>query len=159
MKCILSKGRLEDYIGNALITFVYQNENRSRGILKKIVDESINSGKFSGEKNEIFQVFPCPQLRAGRLIIVGLGKRGKANLDTIRQAAAIAIKIVRKLNKVAYLPIDDSRKTLAPVIEGALLGSYRFDRLKAEKKESELDEISFFSDARSIDQTFIDRIN
>lgn len=118
----------------------------------------MKSGRFIGEKNELFQVFPCDDLKSGRLIIVGLGKRSIADLDSVRKAAGVAIKTVRKLKRVAFAPIDDSRKTLSPIVEGALLGSYRFDILKTAKKKFELNKISFFSGAPGIGQVQIDRV-
>ncbi|MEE9555061.1 MAG: leucyl aminopeptidase [candidate division Zixibacteria bacterium] len=158
MNCKLGKGRIEDYSGDALIAFVYQNENRYKGALKGVIDNAVKSGRFSGEKNELFQVFPCGDIKSGRLIIVGLGKKSKADLDSFRKAAGVAIKAVRKLNKAAFAPIDNSRKTLAPIIEGALLGSYRFDILKTTKKKLVLTEIAFFSDSTGIGQAHIDRV-
>lgn len=158
MNCRLGKGRPEDYAGDAIIALVYQGENRYRGVVKKIIDDAMERGHFSGEPNELFQVFPCDSLKAGRLIIAGLGKREKADFDSIRRAAAGAVRTVRKLKKAAYLPFDNSRQTLSPIIEGALLGNYRFDTLKADKKKIELVEISFFSGAPGISQTDIDRV-
>lgn len=158
MKCTLAKGRIEDYPGDVVIALCFQAGNRYKGPLKKAIDLAFDSGRFSGDKNELFQLFPCEDLKSGRLILVGLGKRDKSDPDTIRKASATAAKSVRRLGKGAFAPLDDSRKTLSPIIEGALLGNYRFDQLRAEKKPMELSEIAVFSETPGITQNVVDRI-
>jgi len=158
LNCRLAKGRFEDYAGEASIAFVYKNENRHIGALKKIIDRAANSAGFNGDKHEIFQVYPCDDLKSGRLIIAGLGEREKADHDTVRRAVGATVKSVRRLKRIAFAPLDDSRLTIPALIEGVMLGCYRFDTFKSAAKKFELDDVSFFSASRSMTQAHIDRV-
>jgi len=144
MECKLAKGKVEEYSGEALIAPLYEDGPRIKGRLSDVIRKAFDIGAFKAEKNEIFQVFPCDDVKAGRLILVGLGKKKKSSLENIRKAAGTAIRAVQSLKRIAFLPVDNPRDTIPALVEGAILGNYRFDQLKFEKKEIKLEEISFF---------------
>lgn len=141
----ITREKIEEYSGDTLILLQYQDGPSIKGILSGSVKKAFDIGSFKAEKNEIFQVFPCEGIKAGRLILVGLGERKKASIEDIRKAAGSAIRTVQKLKRVAFLPVDNPRDTIPALAEGAILGNYRFDNLKSEKKEINLKEISFFT--------------
>ena len=157
MNCKIEKGRFEEYSGDALIALLYEDDNYFKGTLGGLVRKAAKQGHFKATEGELFQIYPCDSIKAGRLILVGLGNKEKAYLDTLRRAAAVVIKTVSNLKKVAFLPVGKPRETLAPLVQGALLGNYRFDRLKSDKKKIRLAEISFFMGASRIDQRVIAR--
>lgn len=145
MECRLAKEKMEEYSGNALIVLQYEDGSPVRGKLAGVIETAYKKGRFKAEKNEIFQIFPCPEIKSDRLILVGLGKKRKTTLEDIRKAAGTVIKTVQNLKRVAFLPVDNPKETIPVLAEGVILGNYRFDRLKSEKKEIELKEISFFA--------------
>ena len=157
MNCRVVKGRFEEYVGDALIALLYQGDNYFREPLGALINKAAKQGRFRAEEGELFQIYPCDNLKAGRLILVGLGRKETADLDTLRRAAATVIKTVHNLKNVAFLPVGKPGKTLAPLVEGALLGSYRFDRLKSDKKRINLAGISFFTGTARIDQSVVTR--
>ena len=157
MNCKIEKGRREEYSGDALIALLYQDDIYFKGTLGGLVRKAAKQGHFKASEGELFQIYPCDSIKAGRLILVGLGYKEKADLDTLRKATAVVIKTVCNLKKIAFLPVGKPRETLAPLVEGALLGNYRFDRLKSDKKKINLAEISFFMGASRIDQSVIAR--
>jgi len=155
---MIGKGRVEDYQGDALIAFVFQNENNQKGVLKKLIDQAMDSGHFVGERSELFQIFPCESLKANRLIIVGLGKKEKFETDIIRKAAAEAAKSVRRLKKAAFASFDNSSESFSAIIEGSILANYRFDRLKSEKKKIDLAELTYFTGSAKLDDRFVNKV-
>jgi len=140
----ITREKIEKYSGDALILLRYQDGPSIKGVLSDNINKAIDVGLFKAEKDEIFQVFPCEGIKASRLILVGLGKKKKTSKENIRRAAGAVIRTVRKLKRVAFLPVDNPRDTIPALVEGAILGNYRFDRLKSDKKEINLNEISFF---------------
>jgi leucyl aminopeptidase len=144
MEFKIARERIEEYSGDALILLLQQDGPSIKGVLSDIVKKAYSVGSFKAEKKEIFQVFPCDGIKAGRLILVGLGKKKKSSIEDIRKAAGSAIRTVQKLKRVAFLPVGNPKDTIPALAEGVILGNYRFDSLKSDKKEMNLKEISFF---------------
>jgi leucyl aminopeptidase len=71
----------------------------------------------------------------GRVLVVGLGKREKADAERIRLAAAVAAKEAVRLEATALawaLPAsDDDEATAAALVTGTILAEYRFDRFQS----------------------------
>ena len=68
-----------------------------------------------------------------RWIAVGLGKRDALDAETARQSSATALAFAAELGTktVCWAPPPDiGRRELAGLVEGAVLGAYRFDRYK-----------------------------
>ncbi len=155
MECRIAKGKYEDLKSDAFISLQYQDGPGPNGYLGNLVKSAYKSGHFKGLSGEIFQIYPLEKARAPRLILVGMGKREKSSPENIRKAAGMAVKIVRKLRSAAFLPVDDPTETIEPLIDGAILGNYRFDRLKSEKDESKLKTIYFFVDSAKINDSLV----
>jgi leucyl aminopeptidase len=145
MEFKIARERIEEYSGDALILLLQQDGPSIKGVLSDIVKKAYSVGSFKAEKKEIFQIFPCDGIKAGRLILVGLGKKKKSSIEDIRKAAGSVIRTVQKLKKVAFLPVGDPKDSIPALAEGAILGNYRFDNLKSDKKEINLKEVSFFT--------------
>ncbi len=150
MRCVIGKGRVEEYSGDALISLIYENGSVPKGPYAKIVSTAIEGGHFKASFGELFQIYPCDSIKSKRLILVGLGKKGKQVSENIRKAAAVAIKNVQNLKRVAFLPVDNPRESLGLLVDGVILGNYRFDTLKSDKKEIKITEVSFFTGSTKI---------
>jgi len=74
--------------------------------------------------------------RPRRLLVVGLGKREKADAERVRLAAAVATQEATKLDTASLawlLPeSDDDEATAAALVTGTILAAYRFDRFKSD---------------------------
>lgn len=149
MNCRIEEGRLEDYSGDALVIFVYQDKKRITGPAAKLIEVAVKAGHFSAKAEEVFQIYPCPEIKAERMILVGLGKRDDAGPETLRRAAAVAAKAASNARKIAMISPERTSRFVSPLVEGCLLGTYRFDRLKSSKDESRISEISFFAGPRA----------
>src|SRR4051795_9177481 len=77
-------------------------------------------------------------VRARRLAVVGLGKRPTADAESVRNAAGAAVRSLagvrgRTLAFVLdWLPVEADVAARC-VVDGAVIGSYRFDRFKTSK--------------------------
>ncbi len=103
-----------------------------------LVSRALATEKFEGKPGQISYLFTNGKLPAGRVMVVGLGARGKAEAETVRRAAAGAARRARDLgaSRVAmYLPAAglSARERAQATVEGALLGTYRFDKYLKEK--------------------------
>ena len=106
------------------------------------ITELIANGDFSGKASEIAVIYPRGAINARRVILVGLGKRDEFDLETVRKAAAFAIKRARDQNaknvativhggSVSGIDIADAAQA---TVEGSILALYRY-RAKKQKDE------------------------
>ncbi len=106
------------------------------GALSKLVQ----SKEFEGKANEVLLYHTQGKVAVKRLVLVGLGKKNDVTIETIRQAMGSAAKRVRQA-KVGSFSV--SLPTVMPggmswievtqaMVEGAILGSYRFTVYRSE---------------------------
>ncbi len=96
--------------------------------------ELLAQAGFKGEAEQL-----CT-LHERRLIVCGIGE---ISSETLRAAMASAIRAVMGYNYRSLKASPHSVELFAPLIEGSILGSYRFDTYKSEPKPSALTEILF----------------
>jgi leucyl aminopeptidase len=100
----------------------------------------IESGEAKGKLRRVTVAHPAGDGPA-RLIAVGLGKRDEFDAERARIAAAVAMGRAREAGsrKAAFvLPEAGDPATVARgLVEGALLGAYRFERYKSSKDDSD----------------------
>lgn len=102
---------------------------------------------FSGEKNELALFHGHPDLDVPRVLAVGLGPRETVTLDVIRGAAAVGLARCRALGlEGALLPAGQfsrlpggSGRLVEEAVCGALLGLYRFLRLRTPREDDKPD--------------------
>jgi leucyl aminopeptidase len=114
-------------------------------------EESGNLRDFSGETNELTVRYDGDSAQ----ISVGLGALKECTADTLRAAAAIAIRKVHDLKRSEVSVIVPENQpagesSAAAVIEGTLLGNYRFIKYKSEPPTS-LDAIEFVGEKRDLE--------
>jgi leucyl aminopeptidase len=94
-----------------------------------------------GRHGEAFSVPTLGRLKAGTVLLVGLGPKGEADADQIRRAAGkIAGRIGRYRRVAATLtqPAGGGREDgIQAFVEGILLGGYRFERYKANSSDED----------------------
>jgi leucyl aminopeptidase len=103
--------------------------------------------EFLGKAGQTLALRTLGKLRADRLLLLGLGKRdgaeaalARTGFEPLRLAAGDAARLAQKggARRLAFavprLPGQTAQEARA-VVEGALLGAYRFDRYKTEEKK------------------------
>ena len=102
---------------------------------------------FRGEPGEALCVPTSGTLKAGQLLLVGVGALEELTGEGLRRAAGVAARNVGNAATVSVaLPATDAAQVRA-VVEGFLSGSYRFRGRRSKKPEDEgVGEVSFLSD-------------
>ncbi|GAM11220.1 putative cytosol aminopeptidase [Geobacter sp. OR-1] len=125
-------GCFEDVDGTDLL------ERLDRG-LNGVLSFLRQQKEFSGELNKVKELNTLGQMPAERVVLVGLGKRRELTAERVRQSAGTASRTLNQLGVsscLATLPqIEGGDRFAGAVVEGMMLGSYRFDVYRTEPKE------------------------
>jgi leucyl aminopeptidase len=103
-------------------------------------------GDFTGKPKTHALLYSDGEIEAQRVLLLGLGERKKATLDTIRRAAAAAASRavdlkVRRISLALHRACDDDFPAAAlgrAMAEGTYLGSYRYDEYLSENGNGRL---------------------
>src|SRR5262249_19095720 len=107
------------------------------GLLSRV----LKSEKFEGKSGQMSYFHTNGAVPAERVIVVGLGsrkpgQRGRVDAEPIRRATASAVRRARDLGAstvAIFMPALSARERAQAIAEGALLGTYRFDKYLKEK--------------------------
>jgi leucyl aminopeptidase len=110
------------------------------------IQKLLNLGDFKAKERTSAVIYGNEKVAAKRILLIGLGEKDKATLDTIRNAAAnVAKKAVELKAGTLALAMHiafDSRFDLSSVGraygEGTYFGSYRYDEYITESKNGRL---------------------
>jgi leucyl aminopeptidase len=106
--------------------------------LEGAISDLIAAGDFRGKKGEIALFYPRGAIPARRVIVVGLGPQDAFGLNEVRWAAAAAARKARDLGVASFSSIVHgagaggfgTEAAAQAVVEGTILGLYRFTELK-----------------------------
>lgn len=96
------------------------------------VADLLEPSDFAGKPKQTLLLYPRNAVAPRRLLLVGLGKRDEVNVESMRQAGAIAVKEAQKLHVPAVTVGVHGDSPLAPELaaqsfaEGMELGAYRY---------------------------------
>lgn len=107
------------------------------------IERMIKLGDFKGKEGASEIVYGNANIGAKRVLLVGLGEKKKATLDTIRRASALAAnRAVTMKAKSMSLAIHrafgerfSTDKMGQAITEGAYFGSYRYDEFVTENND------------------------
>ncbi len=130
------------YAGPALVVGVVAGDAPLDGPVASVdaaLDGTISRLRENGELSSlgdmaVLQTFG--RLPSGRVIVVGLGDAAKLTVAGLRRAAAIAARTVGKAHLEGYASTVYGHQALSPrdatqaIVEGSLLGLYRFARYR-----------------------------
>ncbi|MBM3220001.1 MAG: leucyl aminopeptidase [Candidatus Rokubacteria bacterium] len=96
--------------------------------------------KFQGKPGAVTHLHVADGFGASRIVVTGLGSRTEMAAEMVRRAAAAGVRRARDLGArtVALDVLGDrlpARERAHAAVEGAVLGTYVFDRYKREKSE------------------------
>ena len=147
---------------DAIVVGVYAEEKPLREPAARLDEASggaladvLQAEKFGAKVGQVTHVHTNGRLPARRVVVVGLGKRAETTAEALRRAAAAGLRRARDLGARAVtvevlgdrLPV---RQRAQAVVEGAILGTYTFDRYKREKNDKVVAELVVLSpDGRS----------
>ncbi len=107
--------------------------------------------KFDGSIGKTLVVPTLGKLHTDYVVLVGAGSKKKADLDTARRVAANIVRFAKNLNadkiqidvKDFTSGIKGKEEDIAQaVVEGAILGQYKFDKYKTKKDDFKVKQIT-----------------
>jgi leucyl aminopeptidase len=134
---LLAIGCFEDQVGELL-----QLQPLDR-LLDGQLFPLINAEKFKGKAEQCLLLHSLGRLGVARLGLLGLGRREDFQVPDTRRFAAEAVQLGLRCSAsslvVALPPLDPSalERAVQFLVEGALLGAYRFERYKSKENASE----------------------
>jgi len=153
MKVALVTKALGDVDADVLVVGLQAEEKRLPEPLARLnrevggqMAEVFAAERFQGKTGQLTHFYTAGRLPAKRVMIVGLGARESVTAETIRRAASSALRRSRDLGArtVAIEVLGDrlpGQQAAQAVVEGAILGTYTFDRYKKEKTEKFVEEL------------------
>lgn len=137
-----------------LIAFAFEKEAFPAALpqQKNLIADAANEG-FKAKENSICVLHPKSGSPARTVILAGLGERKNVSNETLRRAAAAAVKRAQSLQAKAVsilLPqaLGDPRREAQVTGEGAGLAAYRFDKYKSERKDPQVKEAVLIAPAK-----------
>jgi leucyl aminopeptidase len=118
--------------------------------LKKAANFVLSSGEFKAEANETLLLHAPEDLKAARLLIVGLGKAEKATPHDLRKAAGTAVRFakprgIRSLAIVAPGSAFDTQFAIRALTEGAIVGDFDSDTYRTDRKDRSVETVSILA--------------
>jgi leucyl aminopeptidase len=119
--------------------------------LEGTISQLVTTGEIKGKLNEITVIHTLEKLPAGRITVIGLGKKEQLTDDKVRAAIAEACRSLQRrgVKTAATIPLGAGTRNItwqssAQVItEGTLLGLYTFRKhISKEPETSELNQLS-----------------
>jgi leucyl aminopeptidase len=157
MQVHVNHGQIQESQADTLIVNLFEGVADPAGATGAVdramggaVHDLIDGGDFTGKAGEVAVLYSRGTIPARRVVVVGLGKPDKFNLEGVRRAAAAAIKRAAELNakEVASIihgagigGLELAGATQATV-EGTLLAGYRF---AAQKQKEPANEVAKFT--------------
>jgi leucyl aminopeptidase len=149
MNVTVKQGQIEREPAEVLVLTHFEGDERLNGAAAA-VDRALNgqlrdllkSGEFEGKLNQAVLVHTQGRIPAKRVLVVGLGKKKEARVDSVRQAMGTAVKRVRQAGAASFvsglhgdtLPRTSTTDLAQALIEGAVLGTYQFTEYLSDKK-------------------------
>ncbi|OGL61596.1 hypothetical protein A3C09_00820 [Candidatus Uhrbacteria bacterium RIFCSPHIGHO2_02_FULL_47_44] len=148
MEIRIKKSDLVSETSDVLVLGVYQDKQsfehsasskKIDELLEGLLTQIAKEESFHGKANQILWARSNDAFASKRLLLVGLGKKEECTLETIRQAAAIALSAIKQTTAKSAVclllgDVSDVRERTHAMIEGIRLADYGFGRYKKEKK-------------------------
>lgn len=115
--------------------------------LDGLVTNIYMQGEFKGNAGETLQIYTMGKLAARRVIVVGLGNADMLQTHTLRRASGIAARLAQHsgARQIALALGESTAEGLQAVVEGALLGIYRFQNYRTEHRTQQIEQIQLLS--------------
>ncbi|MEE9592283.1 MAG: leucyl aminopeptidase [Thermoplasmata archaeon] len=154
MRIQATHGRIEQAEDSAIVVNLFQGVQAPGGAtgavdraLGGMITDLIQGGDLKGKFKETVLFRTGGRIPAERVLVVGLGAEPDFGPDRIRETSAKAATFLRESGVSSYATIlhgaglggVDLREAAEALVEGTLLGSYRFDRYKTEREEDDVE--------------------
>ena len=115
----------------------------------------LESGEFTASACETLLLYAPPELKAKRLLIVGVGKAAKISPAEIRKAAGASVRFAkpRNIRQVTLVLPEYEGQDLADAaraaVEGAFVGDFDPDTYKSDRKDRSIEQFTVVAPANA----------
>jgi leucyl aminopeptidase len=129
--------------GNVMLT----GANGLDGLIGGKLMEALRDSAFKAKQGDVLVVPTLGEMSARAVAVAGLGPKSEVNEDTVRKAAAAAIKKLGERPVIASLLHRGHASGVAPAVEGYLLASYAFTNYKSDPRPGKVERLMFLGAA------------
>lgn len=111
--------------------------------VSKLLKKAVDKGQFKAARGEMTKVFRLLDNGVVQdVLAVGMGKESELTVDEIRKIASKTVRELKKMNSqevifsVPSLEVMSISDFAKGVVEGTLLGEYKFDKYMSSRKDS-----------------------
>jgi leucyl aminopeptidase len=150
MEVTVKVGGVDKESVDAIVLMLCEGDTARRGAaatIDKALDGAVTTlrreGEFTGKPRQHAVLHCHGRLKAGKVVLAGLGKPENLSLETLRQGSGSAAQYARGLgaNTLATVIEGTGQTPMGPseaaqaVVEGMILALYRFDKFKTEEND------------------------
>jgi len=115
--------------------------------LDGLLSTVLGTEKFEGKAGQVAHLYTGGRIPAARVMVVGLGPKKSGDAEILRRAAATSARRARDLGATSvavFMPADGlpARARAQAIVEGGILGTYRFDKYLKEKSSKVLESLT-----------------
>jgi leucyl aminopeptidase len=115
--------------------------------LDGLLSTVLGTEKFEGKAGQLSHFYTGGRIPAGRVMVVGLGPKKSGDAEMVRRATSAASRRARDLGAgsvAVFMPPNGlpARARAQAIVEGGVLGTYRFDKYLKEKSGKVLDSLA-----------------
>lgn len=143
MDIFVVNNNLSKLNADVLVTPVFENADFNNAELNEFYSYSKNNQGLTGKFSEMVLLPTFDKMQIKNILFLGLGKKEEFTPNKLRVVASKALQktlAMKQTNKVAFAIsnlLDCACMTAKCVTEGAIIGTYKFDKYKSEKNETE----------------------
>lgn len=146
MKLTISEN-LREQKCDVLVINMFEGETTSQELANKYALEEDN---FKGKFKNTYLLQTYDKIPARKILVIGMGKKDEMTLDRAREIGAKITNKVKSIQaKSVAIDFDEMEDYIGAVAEGLLIGDYKFDKYKSDKKEEK--EIEVFLNIEEAD--------
>lgn len=132
MKLTISEN-LREQKCDVLVINMFEGEKTSQELANKYALEEDN---FKGKFKNTYLLQTYDKIPARKILVIGMGKKDEMTLDRAREIGAKVTNKVKSIHaKTVSIDFDEMEDYIGAVAEGLLIGDYKFDKYKSDKKE------------------------
>ena len=115
--------------------------------LDGLLSTVLGTEKFEGKAGQVAHFYTGGRIPAARVMVVGLGPKKSGDAEILRRATATSARRARDLGATSvavFMPADGlpARARAQAIVEGGILGTYRFDKYLKEKSRKVLESLA-----------------
>ena len=118
----------------AAVLFAFEKERLGESAALRNLLRHVGPKEFRGAERQLFLLHAAGKLAPQRVLLVGLGKRDKFTIETMRRAMGVAAKKLRDsgIERAAVQVSGAVEDSLRAIVEAAILATYKFRKFKAD---------------------------